>query len=110
MPYKKQTFGLVPIPRKIHLSRSLQKNLFSKGVELSHTPFLTQKKPFWKRKKVPNPSSPFLKAPLITHSSFNLIELSTPYTHWNPIFKNKPVRERKKLNILTPLLSFNFHL
>jgi hypothetical protein len=46
MPPKKQTFGLIPIPKKIHLSQSLKKNLLWKGVELSHPPFLTQKQPF----------------------------------------------------------------
>jgi hypothetical protein len=34
------------------------------------------KKPFWKRKKVPDPSSHFLKAPLTTFNSFNLIDYS----------------------------------
>jgi hypothetical protein len=46
MPLKKQTFGLITIPKKIHLSQSFEKNLFWKGVELSHPPLFTQQKPF----------------------------------------------------------------
>ncbi len=80
---KKQTFGLVPIPKKIHLSQSLKKK---PPLNLPHPPLLTQKKPFWKKRiKTPNPSSHFFKTPLTSCNSFNLIELSTPYTHWNPI-------------------------
>jgi hypothetical protein len=45
MPPKNQPFGLIPIPKKIHLSQSLKRNLIWKGVELPHPPFLTQKKP-----------------------------------------------------------------
>ncbi len=73
--------GLVPIPKKNHLSQSLKKSLLWKGVELPHPPLLTQKKPFWKRKKNCNPLCPFLKAPFSTCNSFNLIELSTLYTY-----------------------------
>jgi hypothetical protein len=42
---------------------------------------LHPKKPFWKNKSNPNHSSPFLKTPFTICNSFNLIELSTPYTH-----------------------------
>jgi hypothetical protein len=49
MPPKKQPFGLVPIPKNIHLSQSLKKNLLEKGVELPHSPF-TQKKTLLKNK------------------------------------------------------------
>jgi hypothetical protein len=61
----------------------LKKPLFEKGGIAPSLPSPPHpKKPFWKRKKkVPNLSSPCLKAPLITCNSFNLIELSTPYTH-----------------------------
>ncbi len=52
MPPKKQPFALVPIPKKIHLSKSLERNLLWKGVELPHPPFFTQKNPFWKKKKI----------------------------------------------------------
>ncbi len=61
MPPKKQTFGLVPIPNKIHLSQSLKKQFLSKGVELIHPPFLTQKNPFEKEKKFLIPRPLFLK-------------------------------------------------
>jgi hypothetical protein len=39
------------------------------------------KKTLLKKKKNPNPFSPFLQAPLTTCNSFNLIELSIPYTY-----------------------------
>ncbi len=100
--------GLSPSQTKFTYPNPLKWNLFWKGVELPHPILLIEKKPFWKRKKNPNPSSPFLKAPLPTCNSFNLIELSTPYTYWNLIITNKPARKEKK--ILTPLLSLNFHL
>jgi len=51
MPPKKQTFGLVPIPKVIHLSQSFKKTLLWKGVELPHPPLLTKKNPFGKKKK-----------------------------------------------------------
>ncbi len=61
MPPKKQPFGLVPIPKKFHLSQSLKKNLLWKGVELHHSPLLTQKKPLWKRKTFVTPRPLFWK-------------------------------------------------
>jgi len=117
MPPNKQPFGLIPIPKKIHLSQSLKKHLLWKGVELSHPPLFTQKKPFWKRKKKRNPNSlpPFLKAPFTTCNSFNLIELSTLYTYWNLIIKKKTKpcergKKKKKKKNFTPLLPLNFSL
>jgi len=71
------------------------KNLLWKGVGLPHPPFLTQKKPK-KKEKILNLFSSFLKTPLTTYNSFNLIELSTPYTHQTPIIKNKPMKKGKK--------------
>jgi hypothetical protein len=43
--------------------------------------------------------SPFLKTPFTTCNSFNLIELSTPYTYWNLTIKNKPMAKRKEKNL-----------
>jgi len=40
------TLWVNPHPKKIHLSQSLKKPLLLKGVELSHPPLFTQKKPF----------------------------------------------------------------
>jgi hypothetical protein len=83
MPPKKQPFGFVPIPNKIHLSQSLKiKPLLERGgITSSSSPH--RKKTILKKikNKNPNPSSPFLKASLPTCNSFNLIELSTPYTY-----------------------------
>jgi hypothetical protein len=82
MPPKKQTFALVPIPKESHLSQSFKKYLLWKGVELPHPPPPHRKKnPFEKEKKVPSMSSSFLIASFTTCNYFNLIELSTPYTH-----------------------------
>jgi hypothetical protein len=62
MPPKKQTFGLVTIRKKITFLNPLRKTSFWKGVELPHLPLLTQKKPFWKRKrKLLTPCPLFLK-------------------------------------------------
>jgi hypothetical protein len=49
MPPKKQTFGLVPLPKKIHLSQSFKKKLFWKGVEFLVLPS-PKKNPFGKIK------------------------------------------------------------
>ncbi len=59
MPPKKQTFGLDPIPKKIHLSQSLKKNPpFERGGITPSSPFHPKKNPFGK--KNPNPLSPSL--------------------------------------------------
>jgi len=63
MPPKKQTFGLIPIPNKIHLSQSLKKIPLERG---GIDPSSQKKTPFGKDFFFPNPSSPFLKAPLTT--------------------------------------------
>jgi hypothetical protein len=57
-----------------------------------------------KKKTNPNPSPPFLKAPFISCNSFNLIELSIPYTYWNPMIKNLKTHARgeKKTKNLNP--------
>jgi len=96
MPSKKQPFGLVPIPKKIHLSQSLKKKppLEKGGITPSSLPH--PKKTLLKKKKNPNPSSPFLKAPFTTGNSFNIIELSTPYTYWNPIILNNQTHAKGK--------------
>ncbi len=98
MPPKKQPFGLIPIRQNIHLPQSLKKNLLWKrsGITPSSPPH--PKKPFWKVIFF-NPSSPFLKASLTTCNSFNIIELSTPYTYWNPIIKKNPWKRKKKTKI-----------
>jgi hypothetical protein len=72
MPPKKQPFGLVPIPKKIHLSQSLKKKppLEKGGITPSSLPH--PKKTLLKKKKNPNPLSPFLKAPFTTSNSFNI--------------------------------------
>ncbi len=66
MPPKKQPFELIPIPKNNHLSQShTLKKILWKVLELSHLPFLTQKKPLLKQKnknKNPNPSYLFLIA------------------------------------------------
>jgi hypothetical protein len=51
MPPKKQPFELILIPKKIHLSQSLEKNLLWKGVELTHPPPPHPKKTLLKKKK-----------------------------------------------------------
>jgi hypothetical protein len=60
MPLKKQTFVLVPIPKKIHLFQSVIKNLLWKGVELPH-PSSPKKNPFEKDFKKKTPCPLFLK-------------------------------------------------
>jgi hypothetical protein len=49
------------------------------GITMSSLPH--QKKTLLEKKKILNPLSPFLKTPFTTCISFNLIELSTVYTH-----------------------------
>jgi hypothetical protein len=54
MPLKKQLFGLVPIPKKNHFSRSHPRKLLWKGVKLpSNLPLLTQKNLFGKEERNP---------------------------------------------------------
>ncbi len=95
MPSKKQRFELVPITKINSPISILKKNLLWKGVELPHPPSSPKKNPC---KKNPNPLSCFLKAPFITCNYFNLIELSTLYTYWNPIINKKanPCKRGKK--------------
>jgi hypothetical protein len=53
MPSNKKPFELVPIPKTIHLSQSLERNLLWKRVKLPHPALFTQKKtPFEKEKKI----------------------------------------------------------
>jgi hypothetical protein len=82
-------------PKKIISPNPTQKNSFGKWWNYLVLPSSPQKIPFGKESPMLNPSSPFLKATLTTFYSFNLIELSTPCTHWNPIIKNKHVRKEK---------------
>jgi len=63
MPPKKQTFEVVPIPKKIiflnPFKKPLEENLLGKGWNYPHPPLLNKKKtPFEKEKKVLNLSSP----------------------------------------------------
>jgi len=61
MPPKKQTFGLLPLRKKIHLSQSFKKNLFWKGMEFPVLPSLPKKNPFGKIKIKKTPHPLFLK-------------------------------------------------
>jgi hypothetical protein len=78
MPLKKQTFGR----KKFTSPQSPKKPSSQKGWNHPILPSSPKKKTLLeKKKKVPNPSSHRLKAPLIPCNPFNLIELSAPYTH-----------------------------
>ncbi len=92
------TLWLNPHPNKFDLSQSLKTKPLFEGVELPHLLLLTQKNPFEKEKENPNPLSLFLKAPFTTCNSFNLIELSTPYTYWNLKLKTNLWKRKKILN------------
>jgi len=83
MPPKKQTVGLIPIPKQNHFSQSLQiKTLFERGEIIPSSPLHPIKPLLEKNKnKIPNPLSLFLKAPFTIYNFFNLIELFTLYTH-----------------------------
>jgi len=76
-----RTLGLVLIPKKNHLSQSHSKNSFGKWWNYFVFPSSPKKTLLKKKIKIPNPSSPFLKTSLPTYNTFNLIELSTHYTH-----------------------------
>jgi len=71
-----------PHPKNVHLSQSLKKKppLETGGI-IPSSPLHPKENPFEKEKENFNPSSSFFKPSFTSCNSFNLIELSTPYTH-----------------------------
>ncbi len=107
MPSKKQTFGLVPIPKNFTSPNPFKKKPpLERGGITSSSP-LHPKKPFWKRNDF-NPSSSSFKSSLTIYNSFNVIELSTPYTHWNPRIKKKTCERKKNIKYLNPFAFLKF--
>jgi hypothetical protein len=109
-PRKKTAWDSSHPQNKITSPSPTQKNSFESGWNYSILPSSPKKSPF--EFYFFNPSSSFLKAPFTTYNSFSLLELSTPYTHLNPkiIIKNKPMRRKFFIKMLTLLLVLNFHL
>jgi hypothetical protein len=65
MPTRKQHLGIVPIPPKKSPLPIPPRKTPSVRDRITHIlPFSRKKTPLKKKRKFPNPSSPFLKAPL----------------------------------------------
>jgi len=81
MPPKKNPLEIVPIPQKKSLLPiPPEKTPFKRGRIILSSPPHPKKKPLKNKIKL-NPLSLFLKSPLPTCNSLNLIELFTPYTN-----------------------------